>query len=182
MTDATKVVALLRGVNIGKRRVAMVDLRSGLEAVGCRDVVTYVQSGNIILTPPTRAGHRTLLVKWLEPALSEIAGFDIPVVLRSAAELQQIVANNPFPKSSGTQLHVSFYDEPPLELLGGLDLGAFAPEQCSLIGSDLYFALPNGMGESKLPAAVTKVSTRIKANRWTVRNWNTVLKLLELSQ
>jgi len=62
MADAP-VVALLRGVNIGKRRLAMADLRARLTEVGCEDVRTYVQSGNVVLRLPRKPGRNA--AAWL---------------------------------------------------------------------------------------------------------------------
>ncbi len=176
-----RVIVLLRGVNIGKRRVSMVDVRDGLEQVGCRDVITYVQSGNLVLTPPAK--HAGPLSSWLELNLSRIAGFDIPVVTRTARELSEVVSGNPYPDSGGTLLHVSFYAETPrANLLDGINLSAYAPEQCTLIGREMYLHLPNGMGTAKLPADIEKANKRKPAVLATTRNWNTVLKLLELAK
>jgi uncharacterized protein (DUF1697 family) len=175
-----RVIALLRGVNIGKRRVSMVDIRDGLERAGCRNVVTYVQSGNVVLTPPAK--HTASLRSWLETTLGEIAGFDIPVVLRTATELAAVVKGNPYPEASGTLLHVSFYAETPrTDLLDAIDRAQYAPEKCMLFGRDMYLLLPDGMGNAKLPADLEKANKRKPAVLATTRNWNTVLKLLELA-
>lgn len=176
-----RVIVLLRGVNIGQRRVKMVDLSEGLEQAGCRDVLTYVQSGNLVLTPP--ANHAETLSSWLKAILSSIAGFDIPVVTRSAAELVEVVKGNPYPESGGTLLHLSFYAETPrANLLDEIDLSTYAPEQCSLVGRDMYLLLPDGMGNAKLPAEIEKANKRKPAALATTRNWNTVLKLVELAK
>jgi uncharacterized protein (DUF1697 family) len=180
---ADPIVALLRGVNIGKRRVAMTVLRDGLEAAGCRDVVTYVQSGNIVLTPPTT----TMLDDvddWLRRTLTDLAGFDIDVVTRTASDLRSIVANNPYPGSGGAQLHVTFFSAEPvapgfINTVPQMDM--FAPEHCTLRGRELYLCLPDGLGRSNLAAAIEKTKRHNRPIIDTTRNWNTVTKLLELA-
>ena len=155
-------------------------LRTALEDAGCTDVVTYIQSGNVALTPPVRAPKA--LRAWLEKIVAGVAGFEVPVVLRTRAELERTVASNPYPEAGGSELHVVFFDEGPgPDALDGLDLDAFAPEACRLVGRDLYLYLPNGMGRAKLPVALEKANRRAKTVG-TARNWNTVLKLVDLVQ
>lgn len=82
-------VALLRAINLGSRRkVPMARLRELLEAAGYEDVVTYVQSGNVVLT--SRKGPESV-ERDLRKRLSEEFGFDIPVIVRSREQLQAVV-------------------------------------------------------------------------------------------
>ena len=172
----TRIVALLRGVNIGKRQLPMASLRAGLEAAGCHGVATYVQSGNVVATPPADAGRD--VAGWLEHTIGEIAGFDVPVVVRSATELKQTVAHNPYPQAGGTLLHVVFCSAEPAPFAADLD--ALAPEHATVHGSDVYLHLPNGMGRAQLPTLVDK-ELRRAGIVGTARNWNTVQRLLEMA-
>jgi len=173
-------VLLLRGVNVGGRTLSMAALREALTAAGCTDVSTYIQSGNVILTPPKRA-HTD---DWFRQIVEEVAGYDVAVAVRSAAELARTVAKNPYAKASGTALHVVFFaSAPPKSLLHDLELDTFAPEHCTLVGRDLYLNLPNGMGRAKLPIALEKAGRKLKPPALgTARNWNTVLKLAEMAK
>jgi uncharacterized protein (DUF1697 family) len=175
----SRLVVLLRGVNVGgNRKLAMASLRGGLAAAGCTEVVTYIQSGNVVLTPP-EPEHEGLQA-WLELVIGNIAGFDVPVAMRWLTELEAVVARNPYREMQGTQLHVVFLDEAPeAGWLDALDLASFEPETCTLIGRDLYLAVPNGLGQSKLAVAVDRMLRKAKLSN-TTRNWNTVLKLLQL--
>ena len=158
----------------------MATLRVALEDAGCTDVVTYIQSGNVVLTPPRRAPKG--LAAWLEKVASNAAGFAVPVAVRTHAELTRTVARNPYPGASGAQLHVVFFESAPAKDVSvGIDLASFAPEDCRLVGKELYLHLPNGMGRAKLPAALEKAGRAAKYDPGTARNWNTVLKLVELS-
>ena len=170
-----RIVAFLRGVNIGNRQLPMAGLRSGLEAAGCTDVATYVQSGNVVLTPPNDACND--VASWLAGAIGEIAGFAVPVVVRTQAQMANVVAANPYPQAGGTTLHVIFCSTKPPGLT--TDLGAVAPEHATVVGSDVYLHLPNGMGRSTLPALVDKDLKRAGVVG-TARNWNTVEKLLAM--
>ena len=170
-------MALLRGVNVGGRKLSMAALKAALEEAGCRDVVTYIQSGNVVLTPPKPAPKD--LRAWLEKQISPVAGFDVAVVVRTDAELRKTIERNPYPNASGTQLHVVFFEAAPPKPF--IDQTEFAPEEFTLVGKDLYLHLPNGMGRAKLPIALEKAGRKAKGDPGTARNWNTVLKLLEMA-
>ena len=178
---AASVIVLLRGVNVGGRKLPMAAVRSGLEAAGCTEVATYIQSGNVVLRPPVDAPDP--LAPWLEEQLSSVAGFDVRVALRTLDELRRTVADNPFPQASGTLLHVAFFAGQPADgVLADLDLPSFLPEECRLVGRDLYLHLPNGMGRARLPVAMERGAARTATRAVvTTRNWNTVLRLVELA-
>jgi len=174
-------IVLLRGINVGGHRLAMSVLRSVLEATGCTEVVTYIQSGNAVVTPPSPEPGD--LAAALSEAISSAAGYAVPVVLRTRDELAAVVDANPYPGTGGKNLHVVFMaDEPSTAILDALDLPSFLPEECTLIGRDLYLYLPNGMGRATLPTALDKAGRSIDPSAvGTARNWNTVLKLLALA-
>ena len=139
-------VALLRAINLGaKRRVPMARLREVLSA-GYGDVVTHLQSGNVVLT--SRKQPATL-ERELRRTLSEEFGFDIPVIVRSHAQLAELVERDGGPAEGQLPKWylVTFR-------LDGEDRVAYAEEGAQHVASD-----PEG----------------------TARNWNVVLKLLELS-
>ena len=172
----TVYVALLRGINVGgNRKLAMADLRDAIAGAGGSDVATYIQSGNAVFRHPGKA--RPLTPK-LEAAIAGIAGFDVPVTLRTADELAAVIASTPFPTSEPTQLHVSFLDEPPpAGAFDAIDRAGLAPEDFALIGREVFLHLPNGIGRSKLPQALG-LYTRHPA---TTRNWRTVVTLHDLA-
>ncbi len=159
---------LLRGINVGGRSLSMASLRSGLSAAGCSDVVTYIQSGNVVLRMP-----ESLTVArdaWLASVIGEVAGFDVAVVTRTADELDAVVAGNPYPHSDGARLHVVFFADPlPPSVLGSVAIEEFAPEECSLVGRDLYLHLPNGMGRALLPVALEKSGKKAKSKLGTAQ-------------
>ena len=179
--QVTRIVVLLGGVNVGGHRLAMSTLRSVLEDVGCTEVVTYIQSGNAVVTPPDPGTSD--LAATLRDAITSAAGYDVPVVLRTGAELAHVVDANPYPGAEGKQLHVVFFaNEPRPEILDTVDLASFHPEACTLSGRNLYLYLPNGMGRAKLPTALDQAGRRVTpAAVGTSRNWNTVGKLLDLA-
>jgi uncharacterized protein (DUF1697 family) len=169
---------LVRGINVGgKNRLAMADLRTLVESLGGEDVTTYVQSGNVVF----RSAHpnAAAVAKELRTALERDAGLSVTVAVRTGAQLERIVAANPYAgrEDDPTKLHVAFFLEPPRA--GGLpDLEARAApgESIVLAGGEAYLHLPAGMGRSELAAAVEK-----HLGTATVRNWRTVLALAELA-
>ena len=175
-------VVLLRGVNVGGRTLSMAALRDALTGAGCTEVTTYIQSGNVVLTLPKRApADRS---RWLERIVTDVAGYAVPVVLRTAADLERTVTRNPYPEAGAKGLHVVFFaGAPPRKVVSELDLDAFAPEHCTLVGRDLYLHLPNGMGRAKLPVALDRAGRSVHPPALgTARNWNTVLKLVDLAR
>jgi uncharacterized protein (DUF1697 family) len=174
MDGMPRYVALLRGVNVGgKAKVSMAELRALFESLGHREVVTYIQSGNIVFTT-----GRAVTAKRLEAAIAGELGIDTTVVVRTRSELERVVKNNPFPKVDTTKLHVGFMaKKPAAAVVAKIDADRFAPDEFAVRGCDLYLHLPNGMGRSKLPPYLDR---QLKIPT-TVRNWNTVTKLLELA-
>ena len=170
-------VALLRGINVGgKAMVSMANLREVCTAVGCEDVVTYIQSGNVVLRSPLRPPK---LKAALAAAIAERFGFEPAVMIRTAKELAAVVDRNPFAGADEKHLHVGFLHAAPdattAECLGAIDC---APEELAAVGSEVYLHLPNGMGRAALPA---KMERCLRKTPVTVRNWRTVTKLIELS-
>src|ERR1700684_3252878 len=99
-------LALLRGINVGgKNKLPMRDLAAIFEAAGCKDVRTFIQSGNIIFTASSSVSQR--LVGVVASRIAEQFGYKVPVILRTAQQLRDVVSNNPFPHAEDT-LHVMF--------------------------------------------------------------------------
>lgn len=156
----------------------MADLAAAFTAAGCREVVTYIQSGNVVFQPP--AGEPTdaaSLVARLEPVVADLAGFAVPIVVRSSSELAAVLTGQPFPSDDPAHLHVGFLGaEPSPAALEGFAEGAVPPEAFTRSGLDVYLYLPGGMGRSKLGLAVDRLEVPV-----TVRNWRTVEKLADLA-
>ena len=168
-----RLVALLRGINLGaKRRVAMADLRALLEELGYRDVRTVLNSGNVVMTGPSARAE-------LERALAERFGMQIDVLLRTMDELRAVVEADPFGDivTNPTRYFVVFLDDAPeAEKLAPLLAEDFSPDRLAANGRELYAWCPNGMRDSRLMKALGKPGL---AGTATVRNWATVNKLLE---
>ena len=172
-------VALLRGINVGgNRMIKMADLRDVFIASDADDVETYIQSGNVVFTHTARS--EPTLAAELEKRIAKAAGFPVPVVLRTAGQLARVIEDDPFPDADADHLHVAFLTARPPANAPSIDARAFLPERCAAVGRELYLFLPDGMGRSKLAAAVLAKPKAVGAGG-TARNWRTVLKLHELA-
>lgn len=172
-----RVAALLRGINLGpNKRIAMADLRQIVESLGHTDVETYLQSGNVVFTPKGKGDHAARL----SAAIAERIGHDVAVVLRTAEELEEVVAANPYPVDDPTKVVVAFLDrEVELGQLELGDLAPYLPDELTLHGREIYVSVPNGQGRSKLMEALVKRRLPVTV---TVRNWRTVEALAELTR
>lgn len=171
-------IALLRGINVGGHRtIPMAALQNIVTVAGGRDVVTYIQSGNVVFAHPSRSTPK--LTTQLEAAIAKATGHDVAVILRTAAELAAVIAQHPFAGASPEHLHVSFLaSAPPRDALANVDAKAFAPERFALRDRELYLMAPNGLGRSKLAVTLARHKALAAA---TTRNWRTVCKLDELA-
>ncbi len=179
MPNAQSYLALLRGINVGgKHLVPMKELTAICAGAKCSDIHTYIQSGNVIFRASGEAAKTlpALLTKRIE----ERFGFPVPVILRNADELAQVLRENPFLKADFQEqtLHVYFLrDLPTAAAVKMLDENRSAPDRFHVRDRHIYLHLPNGMGRSKLTNTYfdSKLSTVC-----TARNWATVQKLYEM--
>jgi uncharacterized protein (DUF1697 family) len=171
-----RVAALLRGINIGpNKRIAMADLRRIVESLGHTDVETYLQSGNVVFTPKGQGDHAAAL----SAAVAKESGHEVPVVVRTGAELAAVVRDVPYAVSDPTKVVVAFLDR-EIEL-GDLELGdltPYLPDELTLHGGEIYVSVPNGQGRSKLMEALVKRRLPVVL---TVRNWRTVEALATMT-
>jgi uncharacterized protein (DUF1697 family) len=180
---ATKAyAALLRGINVGgHKKVPMAELRAVLTELGLGDVRTYLQSGNVVFTGA--AGDEGALAEQLGQAIKDHFGFTVGVLVRDHAYLMAVAEACPFPAAEleGRQLHVTFFSEPAdASRWASVDAERFLPEEFRLGDRVLYLYAPDGIGRSKLAEALTKAKPA-GAYIETSRNWNTVIKLVELT-
>jgi uncharacterized protein (DUF1697 family) len=173
-------VALLRGINVGKhKRIAMADLRALFRHLGYLDVTTHLNSGNVMFTPAHEC-DTAALVHEMETAIADGFGIDVPVILRSGAEMARIVEQNPFPEATTDHatLHVAFLgEEPAPDRVASLASAERGPDDYRILGRETYLHYPN-----RLTGAVFKPDglERALAVPVTLRNWRTVVALAEM--
>ncbi|MCX5359982.1 DUF1697 domain-containing protein [Streptomyces sp. NBC_00124] len=178
----TTYAALLRGINVGgAKKVPMAELRTLMEGLGHGSVRSYLQSGQAVFT----AGHgdEESLAAELTAAVEKHFGFSVDVIVRDHAYLAAIADACPFPAAEleGKQLHVTYFSEPvDADRFSAIDQGAFLPEEFKLGDRALYLYAPTGLGRSKLAEQLAKPRVN-KGLIATTRNWNTVVKLVEMT-
>jgi uncharacterized protein (DUF1697 family) len=174
-------VAMLRGINVtGHNIIPMEQLRAHCAALGLKNVKTYVQSGNIVFEAKETAGH------WagaIETMIKKKYGFDVPVLMRTAAEMESIFKSNPFLKGKGidmARLYVSFLSGvPKKEGLKALASVAAAEDRFESVDREIYLYCRGGYGNTKLSNNLVEKKLGLSA---TTRNWNSVGKLCELAR
>jgi uncharacterized protein (DUF1697 family) len=163
-------IALLRAINVGGTgKLPMSDLRWLCERAGFRNVRTYIASGNVVAE---RDGSEAEAKAALEAELGAYAGKPVGVIVRTGAEMAEVVADNPFPNRSASRTVAIFLGHaPPRD--GLKDLKGQANEEVRLGSREIYVHYPDGIGRSKL---------RIPSARdGTARNVNTVAKLASMA-
>ena len=163
-------IALLRAVNVGGTgKLPMTELKAICEAAGFQSVRTYIASGNVVFQS-SKAEPQVKAV--LEKALAFYAGKPVAVLVRTAAEMAAVVANNPFPELPGNLTHACFLDSaPPEDVLK--KISGRNREELRLGTREIYIYYPEGAGQSKLKIPAAKTGT--------ARNMNTVAKLAEMA-
>ena len=163
-----RFIALLRAVNVGGTgKLPMDALRALCADAGFENAQTYIASGNVVFD---WAGTAEDAAEALEARLQIYAGAPVGVFVRSGAELEAVLAANPYAEAKGNQLGVLFVDATPsLEGLAGQ-----ADEEIALGAREIYIHFPSGMGRSKLKLGAMA--------QGTMRNLNTVAKLEEMSR
>lgn len=165
-------VALLRGVNLGGRKVVMSELRAVCQEAGFTSVETVIASGNLVLGSKFKGAR---LENLLEVVIKSGLGLDTDVYVRGAAELDTIIAANPFKTFARTNpnfLVVYFMRaKASATELEAMEKTALTGEEWVQGENCLYIKFPKGQGVSKLK--LPKLGT--------ARNWNTVMKLAAMA-
>jgi uncharacterized protein (DUF1697 family) len=173
--------ALLRGINVGGRaKIPMRELAELFGSLGHGEVTTYIQSGNVVFRSP--AGRPAGIVRGIEHAITERFGLTVTVILRTHAELASIAAANPFPDAEGqpSKLHVLFLDRQPDDsAIAGLDPNRSPGDGFHAAGREVYLRYPAGSGKTKLTLDWFERQLGVKG---TARNWNTLLRLIALTE
>jgi len=175
-----KQVALIRGINVGQaKRVSMADLRRVIEDIGCHEVRTLLNSGNVVFVGPDMAQESTAV--HIEESLSSRLGVSARVIVLTAAELAIIVRDNSLVEIADnlSRLLVAFLRNPADRIrLQPLEEQDWTPEVLSISEKAAYLWCPDGVQVSRLAKAVN----HILGEATTTRNWATILKLYDLTK
>ncbi len=167
-------IALLRAINVtGYGKLLMEDLRKLCTKAGFTDVRTYIQSGNVVFSAKGTAAKAK---ETLETALSEKLGKPSQAMIRTADEMELVIAANPYPEAEPNKLLILFLDKAPAAADAAKlkDWPIPAKERFTLIGRELFLHFPDGQGQSKLKVPFAAIGTG--------RNLNSARALLAMAR
>jgi len=172
-----KQIALLRGINVGgHKKILMTDLKSLFEALGFKEVVTYIQSGNVVFLSSEEGD---LSVK-ISEGIKAKYGWDVPVLVRNASELESILSNCPFAKEKKERSYFTLFNEAPSEKdIEEVSQLSYPGEEFVITPRCLYFFCATGYSRIKFNMNFIEKKLKLKA---TSRNYRTFVKLLELAR
>lgn len=173
-------IALLRGINVGRIRLAMGDLRAACADLGWTAVQTYIQSGNVVFRAQATAPQ---VEAELEREIQRRFDLAVPVIARTSAEWRRYAEGNPFSEASETEPNLVMLAiskaKPRADAAAALQERATSGEQVVREGDALWIHFSRGVARSKIsPGLLDKVV----GSPVTTRNWRTVLKLDELTR
>ena len=179
----TTYIALIRGINVsGKNKIKMDELKTLFINLGYHDVLTYIQSGNVIFKSSVK--ESILIEDTIVAAISEQFGYAVKVLVLTKNKLDEIYKSNPFLAKNLTldisKLHVTLLSKKP-NLIGMPHLKiivADIDDEFEQIENTIYLYCPNGYGKTKLNNNLFEKKLNTDA---TTRNWKTITKLVELS-
>jgi len=174
-------VALLRGINVGgKNRLPMPNLAEMFTSAGCEAVKTYIQSGNVVFK--AGAGLAACIPGLVAEEITEDFGYQVPVVLRTLQELNDVVEGNPFLAKGipAEKLHVVFLaNAPESGRAAKLDSGRSPPDAFHLSGREVFLYCPNGIARTRLTNDYFDTTLETTS---TMRNWRTVTRLVSMAE
>jgi uncharacterized protein (DUF1697 family) len=176
-----RYLALLRGVNVGGKKLAMSELRAVAEQLGYTGVSTYIQSGNLLFS--CEDSDQPRMARALEHAIAAQAGVQCDVVVLTGADLSQVIADNPYPDEPNPRaLHAVVHQDEVgpdggAELASALDRARAkgCQDEAAAAGRTIYLHTPDGFGRSELAVQFARVH-----KTGTARNWATVTKLMAM--
>ena len=174
----TKYVVLLRGINVGgHKKVPMAELRELLTKSGFENVRTYIQSGNIILKSKDKS--RRNLEKIIQKSIFDHFGFEVPLIVKTRAELNSIFEACPFSQEKKENSYfIMLSDIPKSDVLNEVSNITFKNEEFVIIKDCLYFYSSAGYGKSKFNMNSFEKKLNVRA---TARNYKTMVKLIAMS-
>lgn len=176
MPKDTTYLLLFRGVG-GATQLPVAQLREALTKAGFSGAITYINSGNALVNSSL---SREKTIAQVAKLCKDHFDFDKAIFAPTAAEWQAVIDNNPFPEvTEGKHLHAAILSSTPKpEAVEGIRAVAVDGERLIIVNDVAYIHTPHGFGTSKLAAKFDKGIGVVN----TARNWNTVLKMMELAR
>ena len=175
-----KHLALLRGINVsGHNMIKMDALKTTLEAVGFTNVETYIQSGNVFVETEEESAFGVGFK--IKQEIFKTFGHDVPTIVIGKNDLELCFKNNPFLKQKDVdtkKLYVAFISkELSSSAINELKISQFKPDEAVIDGNKIFIKYDVGAGKTRLDQKYIEKKLNVTA---TIRNWNTVTKLLEM--
>ena len=175
-----KHLALLRGINVsGHNMIKMEALKTTLETIGFTNVVTYIQSGNVFVETEEESGFGVGFK--IKQEIFKTFGHEVPVIVIGKNDLEFCLKNNPFLKQKEVdtkKLYVAFISkELSSSAINELKISQFKPDEAVIDGNRIFIKYDIGAGKTRLDQKYIEKKLNVTA---TIRNWNTVTKLLEM--
>lgn len=178
-------IAFFRGINVGgKNVIKMADLKQALQSIGLSKVQTYIQSGNVLFE--TNEAEKPLRER-IEITVNRVFGISAAVILRTFRDLEQTAESCPYSDdqmslaqslTEAECLYVALLERAPLpEEINRLDVYGSETDQYRIKGRDLYLLFHHSIRDSKLATNLNRLDIPL-----TVRNWNTIQKLVDLAK
>jgi uncharacterized protein (DUF1697 family) len=174
-------LAILRGINVsGQKLMPMKELKALFEELGFQDVSTYIQSGNVLFRAETADAQK--LASQIEGRILERYQFQVPVLIRTPADLQAAIGRNPFLQQNNldtSKLHITFLaDHPAQARIRQVSSANYEPDQCHISGKEVFLYCPQGYGRTKLNNTFFETKLGVTA---TTRNLKTVRQLISMA-
>ena len=175
-------ISFLRGVNMtGHNKMKMADLAALYHDLGFKDAITHIQSGNVVFSTGDVYSVPELSVK-IGDSIRGKFGYDVPVMIRSVAELKSLIPANPYLLEDNfepSKMAVVFlYEKASADQIGKLSGIGYPPDKFKVAEKEIFIFCPNGFGRTKL---YTNFFEKKMGVTGTARNWNTVLAILEMA-
>ncbi len=171
-------ISLLRGINVsGQKKIKMADLRQLYTELGFQNVKTYLQSGNVVFQ--TESTDQAALASQIAAAIHSKYGFEVPILMRTLADLQRIVETSPYRDQEIKLLYVTFFNAAPdSALLDAMTAPDNIPDEFTTGVDELFLFVPGGYGRTKLNNNWVERKLKISC---TTRNWKTINALIDLA-
>lgn len=169
-------IALLRGINVGgHKKLKMVDLKLLFEELGFQNVVTYIQSGNVVFSAKEEKNISDKISKEIEKRF----GWEVPVLVKTADSISRILKDCPFEEIKKAEAYfMLFASQPAMKLKEAVREISYPNEEFVLTADCVYIYFGNGYGNAKLNNNFFEKKLEVAA---TTRNYRTLVKLVELA-
>lgn len=174
-------ISFLRGINVsGQKKIKMEDLKKMYESLGCEDVKTYIQSGNVVFKS---VKDQDEIEKEIRGGINRTFGFDAGIFVTTRNHIEDVLSANPFKNRKDFNTKTMYFTflkkEPDKALTGKLETEKPTNDSFEIIGKEIYLYCPGGYGRTVYSNNYFENKLKMEA---TTRNWNTVTKMVEMAE